>query len=124
MARRDPLSSGAGSWSTASVGKRQTPSGLPSDRIIGQIYGPPERDMDSDVANRYAGSLRARRALFVVSVAVGVLAAAVAIFGSSSSASGIVALLLAPLLVILFVVHIVALVSAPKEPHVELTRFR
>ncbi len=67
------------------------------------------------VGSQYEGICRVRRTLFWITPAVGALVAVVAIFGSTTSAGGIAALMLAPLLVFLIGEQIAAMATRPRQ---------
>ena len=95
----------------------RNPSGLPSDRIVGPVYGPREVSAEQlyrQVGHRHEGMLRVRRTFLVATILVGTLTLLVAIFGSTRSASGIATIWLAPLVFFLIVVHLIAICTRPK----------
>jgi hypothetical protein len=95
----------------------RSPSGLPSDRILRQVYGPREIDVDRHVATQPDGLQRVRRVLFVTSVLVAALVMAVVIAGETDAASGIAMIWLAPLVFFLAIVQLIVSLTRPRQPH-------
>ena len=91
------------------------PSGLPGDRAIRQVYGPPEFDVDQRFGDSHEGFRRVRRTLLVVSGLVAVLALVVAVVGSSAAAWGIVGLMLVPVLLALAGAQVAVFVTRPRR---------
>lgn len=79
------------------MASKRSPSGLPSGRIVRQVYGPAEIDVHARVGNQHAGFVRTRRTLLRVALAVAVLVGVLALTGNTASASGAALILLAPL---------------------------
>ena len=86
------------------------------------MYGQQEFDVGRRVDEQHAGFLRVRRTLTIASALVAVLVVVVAIFGTTSSASGMAAVMLAPLLLILAGTHLAVVVTRPKPPRSRTNR--
>ncbi|MGI9645839.1 MAG: hypothetical protein ACR2O6_11075 [Ilumatobacteraceae bacterium] len=95
------------------VGRDRSPSGIPRRRIVGPMYGPAETELYDRVGNSHEGLLRVRRTLLIANILLGILIVLVAIFGSTTSASGMAAILLAPLLIFLLGASLAVVVTRP-----------
>lgn len=95
----------------------RNPSGFPSSPIVRPIYGQREVDVGKRVGAQHEGFLRVRRTLFIASAIVAALVAWVAVAGTRASASGMAAVMLLPLLLILAGTHLAVMVTRPKQPH-------
>ncbi len=92
------------------------PSGLPSSPIVKTIYGPREFDVDRRVGTQHEGFRSVRRSLAIASAIVAALVVWVGVAGTMASASGMAAVMLAPLLMILAGTHLAVMVTRPKPP--------
>jgi len=80
------------------------------------MYGTGATDLGARLENQHEGVRRVLRSVSVTTTAVAVLALIVALSGNTSAAGGIVALMFAPLCVVLAGVGIVAWLTRPKGP--------
>ena len=86
------------------------------------MYGQGELNVEGRVGTQHEGFLRVRRSLSIASAIVAALVVWVAVAGTMESASGMAAIMLAPLLFILAGTHVAVMATRPKPPRARLDR--
>lgn len=104
------------------MARDRNPSGFPSSPIVRPIYGQNEFGIERRVGGQHAGLLRVRRSLTTASMVVAAFAVFVAIVGTWTSAVGIAATMLGPLVLILGGVQLAVLVTRPEQPRTHTDR--
>lgn len=92
---------------------KRNPSGLPRERIVKQMYLPPNTDLDRHVGSQHEGFVRVRRTLVIVALAVLALVAVLVVTGNTDAASGIAIIMLAPVAFFALLVHVLVVYTDP-----------